>query len=244
MSSRDLRYQARRALSGRWGVAILAGFLASILGGLATASSGGISIELDAEHLKLFRQLPESAIYGLLAILGGVATLNLAQFIMGGPVQLGYSQFLLKMHRGEDAQVKDLFSQFYRFAEGFCLYLLRGIFIVLWSMLFVIPGIVKSYSYAMAHFIMAEDPSISCVDAITRSRQLMDGHKAELFVLRLSFIGWHFLCILTCGIGYLWLIPYQNAAEAAFYHNLTDPTPVKPKEDDYDFSWMDQKEYL
>ena len=103
MSSRDLRYQARRALSGRWGVAILAGFLASILGGLATASSGGISIELDEETLRLFRQLPESAIYGLLAILGGVATLNLVQFIMGGPVQLGYSQFLLKMHRGEDA---------------------------------------------------------------------------------------------------------------------------------------------
>ena len=243
MSSRDLRYQARRALAGRWGVAILAGFLAAFFGGLVNSVSNGISIELDEETMKYF-QMSESTIEALFGVALSVTTLSLVQFIMGGPVQLGYSQFLLKMHRGEDAQVKDLFSQFYRFAEGFCLYLLRGIFIVLWSMLFVIPGIVKSYSYAMAHFIMAEDPSISCVDAITRSRQLMDGHKAELFVLRLSFIGWHFLCILTCGIGYLWLIPYQNAAEAAFYHNLTDPTPVKPKEDDYDFSWMDQKEYL
>lgn len=243
MSSRDLRYQARRALSGRWGVAILAGFLAAFFGGLVNSVSNGISIELDEETMKYF-QMSESTIEALFGVALSATTLSLVQFIMGGPVQLGYSQFLLKMHRGEDAQVKDLFSQFYRFAEGFCLYLLRGIFIVLWSMLFVIPGIVKSYSYAMAHFIMAEDPSISCVDAITRSRQLMDGHKAELFVLRLSFIGWHFLCILTCGIGYLWLIPYQNAAEAAFYHNLTDPTPVKPKEDDYDFSWMDQKEYL
>ena len=243
MSSRDLRYQARRALAGRWGVAILAGFLAAFFGGLVNSVSNGISIELDEETMKYF-QMSESTIEALFGVALSATTLSLVQFIMGGPVQLGYSQFLLKMHRGEDAQVKDLFSQFYRFAEGFCLYLLRGIFIVLWSMLFVIPGIVKSYSYAMAHFIMAEDPSISCVDAITRSRQLMDGHKAELFVLRLSFIGWHFLCILTCGIGYLWLIPYQNAAEAAFYHNLTDPTPVKPREDDYDFSWMDQKEYL
>lgn len=243
MSSRDLRYQARRALSGRWGVAILAGFLAAFFGGLVNSVSNGISIELDEETMKYF-QMSESTIEALFGVALSATTLSLVQFIMGGPVQLGYSQFLLKMHRGEDAQVKDLFSQFYRFAEGFCLYLLRGIFIVLWSMLFVIPGIVKSYSYAMAHFIMAEDPSISCVDAITRSRQLMDGHKAELFVLRLSFIGWHFLCILTCGIGYLWLIPYQNAAEAAFYHNLTDPTPAKPREDDYDFSWMDQKEYL
>lgn len=243
MSSRDLRYQARQALSGRWGVAILAGFLAAFFGGLVNSVSNGISIELDEETMKYF-QMSESTIEALFGVALSATTLSLVQFIMGGPVQLGYSHFLLKMHRREDAQVKDLFSQFYRFAEGFCLYLLRGIFIVLWSMLFVIPGIVKSYSYAMAHFIMAEDPSISCVDAITRSRQLMDGHKAELFVLRLSFIGWHFLCILTCGIGYLWLIPYQNAAEAAFYHNLTDPTPVKPREDDYDFSWMDQKEYL
>ena len=243
MSSRDLRYQARRALSGRWGVAILAGFLAAFFGGLVNSVSTGISIDLDEETMKYF-QRSESPIEALFGVALSATTLSLVQFIMGGPVQLGYSHFLLKMHRGEDAQVKDLFSQFYRFAEGFCLYLLRGIFIGLWSMLFVIPGIVKSYSYAMAHFIMAEDPSISCVDAITRSRQLMDGHKAELFVLRLSFIGWHFLCILTCGIGYLWLIPYQNAAEAAFYHNLTDPTPVKPREDDYDFSWMDQKEYL
>ena len=243
MSSRDLRYQARRALAGRWGVAILAGFLAAFFGGLVNSVSNGISIELDEETMKYF-QMSESTIEALFGVALSATTLSLVQFIMGGPVQLGYSHFLLKMHRGEDAQVKDLFSQFYRFAEGFCLYLLRGIFIVLWSMLFVIPGIVKSYSYAMAHFILLENPSMSCVDAITRSRQLMDGHKAELFVLRLSFIGWHFLCILTCGIGYLWLIPYQNAAEAAFYHNLTDPTPVKPKEDDYDFSWMDQKEYL
>ena len=243
MSSRDLRYQARRALSGRWGVAILAGFLAAFFGGLVNSVSNGISIELDEETMKYF-QMSESTIEALFGVALSATTLSLVQFIMGGPVQLGYRHFLLKMHRGEDAQVKDLFSQFYRFAEGFCLYLLRGIFIVLWSMLFVIPGIVKSYSYAMAHFILLENPSMSCVDAITRSRQLMDGHKAELFVLRLSFIGWHFLCILTCGIGYLWLIPYQNAAEAAFYHNLTDPTPVKPREDDYDFSWMDQKEYL
>ena len=243
MSSRDLRYQARQALAGRWGVAILAGFLAAFFGGLVNSVSNGISIELDEETMKYF-QMSESTIEALFGVALSATTLSLVQFIMGGPVHLGYSQFLLKMHRGEDAQVKDLFSQFYRFAEGFCLYLLRGIFIVLWSMLFVIPGIVKSYSYAMAHFILLENPSMSCVDAITRSRQLMDGHKAELFVLRLSFIGWHFLCILTCGIGYLWLIPYQNAAEAAFYHNLTDPTPVKPREDDYDFSWMDQKEYL
>lgn len=234
MESSDLRYQARQTLAGRWGVAILAAFIAGIF-----CSSGG-SINIDEETLQRIKNV-ESIKQILLVLLGTATILGLVKFILGGPVSLGYSRFLLKMHDGENAQIKELFSQFYRFGEGFCLQLLRRIFIFLWSMLFVIPGIVKSYSYAMAHFILAENPGMSCVDAITESRRLMDGHKMELFVLRLSFIGWSILCILTLGIGYLWLIPYQNAAEAAFYRSLTDPKPQIPKEDDYDFSWMNQK---
>ena len=219
MSSRDLRYQARRALAGRWGVAILAGFLAAFFGGLVNSVSNGISIELDEETMKYF-QMSESTIEALFGVALSATTLSLVQFIMGGPVQLGYSHFLLKMHRGEDAQVKDLFSQFYRFAEGFCLYLLRGIFIVLWSMLFVIPGIVASLKYAMTPFILAENPGMTASEAITASKELMDGHKADLFFLQLSFIGWAILNVFTLGIGSLWLVPYINASYAAFYRSI------------------------
>ena len=181
-----------------------------------------------------------SGLVGCIPAVGSVA----AALVLTPAFSIAMVHIYLNMAEGVKPEVKDLFAHFQEFWGAFKVTFLVGLFTGLWSMLFVIPGIVKSYSYAMAHFILLENPGMSCVDAITRSRQLMDGHKAELFVLRLSFIGWHFLCILTFGIGYLWLIPYQNAAEAAFYHNLTDPTPAKPREDDYDFSWMDQKEYL
>lgn len=222
MDSSDLRYQARRALEGKWGIAVLAGFLAALLGGLATG--GGISLDIDEE---IIQKAPKVIlpILAMIVSVGGV--LSLVQFILGGPVQLGYSKFLLKMHDGEEADVKDLFSQFDRFGDGFLLSLLRGLFIALWTLLLIVPGIVKTYSYSMAHFIMAENPGMTPTEAITASKQLMDGHKLELFLLDLSFIGWALLSALTLGIGSLWLVPYRNAAQAAFYRDIAGrPQPA------------------
>ena len=88
----------------------------------------------------------------------------------------------------------------------------------------MIPGIVKAYSYAMTPYIMAENPEMSAQDAIRASMQLMDGHKGELFWLRLTFIGWDLLAALTLNLGHLALNPYKNAAEAAFYRELTGTT--------------------
>lgn len=217
MSSSDLRYQARQALAGKWGAAILAGFLAALLGGLVTGGASS-TLELDENTLAY---LPQEflTILGITLTTGGV--LNLVHFILGGPVQLGYSRFLLKMHDGENAETRDLFSQFDRFGDGFCLRLLRGIFIALWTMLFIIPGIVKSYSYSMAHFILLENPGMTATEAITASKSLMDGHKFDLFILDLSFLGWALLSALTLGIGNLWLNPYTNAAHAAFYRSIS-----------------------
>lgn len=222
MSSSDLRYRARQTLAGKWGIAILAGFLAALLGGLATG--GGISLDIDEE---IIQKAPKVIlpILAMIVSVGGV--LSLVQFILGGPVQLGYSKFLLKMHDGEEADVKDLFSQFDRFGDGFLLSLLRGLFIALWTLLLIVPGIVKTYSYSMAHFIMAENPGMTPTEAITASKQLMDGHKLELFLLDLSFIGWALLSALTLGIGSLWLVPYRNAAQAAFYRDIAGrPQPA------------------
>lgn len=222
MSSSDLRYRARRALEGKWGIAVLAGFLAALFGGLATG--GGISLDIDEE---IIQKAPKVIlpILAMIVSVGGV--LSLVQFILGGPVQLGYSKFLLKMHDGEEADVKDLFSQFDRFGDGFLLSLLRGLFIALWTLLLIVPGIVKTYSYSMAHFIMAENPGMTPTEAITASKQLMDGHKLELFLLDLSFIGWALLSALTLGIGSLWLVPYRNAAQAAFYRDIAGrPQPA------------------
>lgn len=85
---------------------------------------------------------------------------------------------------------------------------IKNLYIFLWSLLFIIPGIVKHYGYMLTEFVAMENPEMSASDCLRKSQELMDGHKKELFVLDLSFIGWHLLCILSCGIGYLFLNPY------------------------------------
>ena len=98
--------------------------------------------------------------------------------------------------------------------------LLTGIFVFLWSLLLVIPGIIKLFSYSMTKYILEEYPELSASEAIDRSRAMMRGHKFDLFWLYLSFIGWAILCVLTAGIGYLWLVPYMETAETAFYEDV------------------------
>lgn len=125
-------------------------------------------------------------------------------------------------------------STFAGFTEGriwaFLLnWILQYIFIVLWGLLFFIPGIIKTYSYAMSTYIVddlkRQGKNLSATEAITKSRRLMDGHKWDLFVLDLSFLGWIILASLTFGIGYLWLHPYMQTTRAEFYRNLVAQNP-------------------
>ena len=95
-----------------------------------------------------------------------------------------------------------------------------GIFEFLWTMLFIIPGIIKAFSYAMTPYILVEHPEMSANQAINESMRLMKGHKFDLFYLYLSFIGWGILSVLTLGIGFLWLIPYMETSQAAFYADV------------------------
>lgn len=98
--------------------------------------------------------------------------------------------------------------------------ILSTIYIFLWTLLLIIPGIIKSYSYALTPYILVEHPEMSANEAIEESMRLMDGHKFDLFYLQLSFIGWAILSILSLGLGIFWLIPYQMTAQAAFYRDI------------------------
>jgi uncharacterized membrane protein len=98
--------------------------------------------------------------------------------------------------------------------------LLIGIFVFLWSLLFVIPGIIAGFRYSQAAFLMMDDPDLSPLDAIRQSKELMRGHKWEYFVFQLSFIGWYFLCGITFGIAMIWVMPYLTVAEINYYEEL------------------------
>lgn len=221
----EIRRQARANLHGHWGQAVITAMVAGLLsggiastGGSASGSAGSSSSALD---LEAFQSLPPEVIHTATTILGVVGILVLVGFIIGGTVQLGYSVYLLKQYHRQETSIGDLFSQFFRFGTGFAQRFLVGLYTFLWTLLFVIPGIVKGFSYSMTPFILADDPNLTASQAITRSRELMDGHKWELFVLNLTFIGWEILGALCFGIGLLWVTPYKNAAYAAFYRQIT-----------------------
>jgi len=151
-------------------------------------------------------------------------------FVFTGPIYVGLSAYFLSLNRRANAH-EDMGTMFNGFKNGLGNNIIAGllvnIFTFLWSLLFIIPGIVKSYSYAMTYYILNDNPEMSASDAITKSREMMNGHKGKLFLLDLSFIGWIIVGALCCGIGTLWVAPYIQAAKASFYEELKAmETPV------------------
>ena len=168
-------------------------------------------------------------LYALLVGIITAAIASVASFIpvgsilIAGPIAIGTGAYFLNRvrRRVEYDNLEILFDGVRNdLGDNIIIGILNGVFIALWSLLFVIPGIVKSYSYSMAYYIKLDHPEYTPTEAITESRRLMDGNKMRLFCLHLSFIGWAIVSFFTLGIGMLWLIPYMNAANAEFYQDL------------------------
>jgi len=222
MDFKGIRATARRNLTGKWGISIGVAAVACLLGGLLTGTSFLPEITKRLEDTpQLLENLNPQVLFTVLGISIGSGLLGLVIFLIGGTIELGYAQFLLKQHDGKELAFSDLFSQFYRFGQGFAQNFLRGLYVFLWMLLLIVPGIIKAYSYAMTPFIMADHPELSASEAINRSKEMMEGHKLELFVLELTFFGWSILCALTMNLGRLFLNPYINASYAVFYRQIS-----------------------
>lgn len=128
--------------------------------------------------------------------------------------------FLNVMRAGTEPQINALFSGFNNYGKTLGTMLLMMLYTWLWSLLLVIPGIIKAYSYAMTPFILNDEPELGADEVICKSMAMMRGHKMKLFLLNLSFIGWVLLTVLTLGIGFLWLAPWMENSRAAFYLDL------------------------
>lgn len=149
----------------------------------------------------------------------------IAVFVLSPAIIYGLTYIYLKVTAGEPFSPADLFFAFERGSfiwKVFGAYYLTAIYTFLWSLLFIIPGIVKAYSYSMTPMILIENPEMSVKDAIKESQKLMDYHKADLFVLQLSFIGWSLLCSVTLGIASIYVIPYYEATFINFYRFLKE----------------------
>ena len=148
--------------------------------------------------------------------------IGLVLFILALPLTWGFQTLFLGAVRGGEATAKDMFEGYNKelFSRVMTTTLLYYVYIFLWCLLLIIPGLIKSYSYAMTPYILKDNPEMKNNAAIEESMRMMDGHKLELFLLDLSFIGWAILSILTCCIGFLWLVPYMNMARVNFYEDL------------------------
>ena len=195
-----LRNQAYEALRGKWTPAVVTSLVFCILLGVAVSLSR------------------VNALLYLIAYLGG------ASIVAIGMLYACWDLFT----KGTLPEAGALFAPFKQYARTVGAVLLVFVYTLLWTLLLVIPGIIKAYSYSMTFYILRENPEMTAGDAITASQKMMDGHKMDLFLLSLSFIGWAILASITFGIGYLWLIPYIYTAYAAFYETLKKETSVTP----------------
>ena len=155
------------------------------------------------------------SIFQVIPTVGSVLALFIA-----GPVLVGVSMFSLSLSRGESARLEQIFEGFKNYGTVLGAYLLMVLFIFLWMLLLIIPGIIAAIAYSQTFYILAEDDAISSMDALKKSKEMMDGYKWKYFCLGLRFIGWALLCILTLGIGFLWLSPYIQISYAKFYEDI------------------------
>jgi len=195
-ANRDLMSQAREALKGRWGLAIGVNVIYYVI---------IMAVQIIPNQID-----PKAG-----SIIG---------IIVGAPLIVGIAVFSLSLARKQEATILQLFDGIKKFWTCLGTYLLAAIFILLWALLLIIPGIMAAYSYAMIYFILADNDEIGPLEAITKSKEMMRGNRWKFVCLSLRFTGWGLLCLLTLGIGFLWLLPYIYVSFARFYDDIKSTT--------------------
>ncbi len=202
-SCSQIRAEARDSLRGNWKTAVLVALVYLVV------------LNAPAYIVKNFLNEGAIGVFGLIF-----------SIVIGGPLAYGLSLFVLKLTRRQEGEISDLFEGFNVFGSAVLLSFLITLFIILWSLLFLIPGIIAMLRYSQAYFILIDNPNMSPGEAIDKSKQMMRGNKGKLFLLGISFIGWILLTIFTFGIGGLWLTPYMYTSLAVFYKELSEEAQI------------------
>lgn len=219
----EMKKEAKAQLSGRWKDAVILNVIPTIVTSLL------IFAIFELSSLVLSQPIDPGQ---------GNSIFGIVINIIGAFLFIGVSYTFLDMIRFDSykmSPLKDVFQVFSGkfFLGNLIIYILKNLYVTLWTLLFIIPGIIKSLAYSQAHFMYkdAKDQNPRSHpdgnDMITASRELMDGNKGQYFTLQLSFIGWHFLSIILLGIPYLWVYPYIETTQAVFYQNLVNESEQK-----------------
>ena len=228
----ELKLRAKDAMKKAAPNIFLVAFVCLLLTNAPTFVTEGptIRLMLKADSLEEMMYIYENG-----GVSGGflLSLATLAMSIFLNLVTCGWQLYTLRASREEETGgLETLFACFQQFWRFFSAILLMGLFTALWTMLFVIPGIVAIYAYSQTIYIMLDHPEMSAMEAIAASKQMMRGHKAELLVLELSFIGWAIVAGFTFGILLIWLEPYMQVSRANFYNAVSNWQPYVAPEPD------------
>jgi uncharacterized membrane protein len=202
----DLKDEALATLRGKWGSFVGLTFIYLLLVGIASGATQ-------------FGEIFTGSSFSTLAMI--MTSSGVLLTILAIPMQFGYSVAHLHSSRQDlPADIGDLFFGYKRFWHVLGTMLLMTLAIIGGMILFVIPGIILAFAYAIVPLVLRDNPELSPVEVLQKSRMMMKGHKMDLFLLYLSFIGWAILCIFTFFIGYLWLAPYVQMTEVKFYEKI------------------------
>ena len=224
LKSKELRVKAWESLKGKYWMAFAVILVTGLIGSIGNSFVSFAQNLGEVLGLVNPDELDSTMAIGAL-VLNGVVMFSaiigsLFGIFVANAITVGVSNYFIK-NTYSNPSFKDAFSGFkVKYGRNIGTLFIAGIKVVLWSILFIIPGIIKTYEYAIIPYILADDAEISSKDVFKKAKQMMKGNKWRLFKLEFSFIGWFVLCVLTLGIGTLFLIPYVNAANAEFYAEL------------------------
>lgn len=215
VTRKELKDNAKQSLRGNWGWAIIVFLITAIIVGIFTGAGHWLDeTYINYDGTNIFYQFA-SPIGSILLWIGS---------FIGLSRNIAFLE--LRDDQKEEKPYMAAFSVFTenRFGPELINFVLVSIFTFLWTWLLIIPGIIKAYSYSMTSYIVkdmvASGKQVSATDGINASKELMKGHKMNLFIFDLSFLGWNILAAITCGIGYLWVTPYYQTAKANFYRHI------------------------
>lgn len=210
----ELKARAKHVLSSIYLNAFFVSLVIALAGGSNGGSSSGGGSSSQYTHIDPFHNW----YYYITPVLIFGSFFLVYRIFLGYALEVGGRRYFIQSAQYLDNQkcIRFAFrSDIYTGIIGTMLY--RGILIFLWSLLLIIPGIIKAYAYSMVPYILADDPNVRYQDAIRLSNDMTYGHKMEMFILDLSFIGWYLLGALALGVGVLFVMPYENATKAELY---------------------------
>ncbi len=213
-SNKELMADARMALSGNWGMGVL---------GLVLYYAFAFSLSMFTVAATMFVTVAVSASGANVELASSAMSFasQVVQILVSGALAVGFCSYYLVIAQEGEARLEYLFTGFRRFWTAFGAYFFYTLFIFLWMLLFIIPGIIATFRYAMVFFVVADDEECGSLEAIRRSKEVMKGNKWKLFCLYWRFFWWGLLAtFFTFGIGYFWLLPYMQTSFAKFYEDV------------------------